>query len=285
MLFDDPRIKLPDDIKEKARELYAKWTEDNWGASTVVEDETTENDQEPVNDLATPANEEAPVLQAALPPRDHAIYGQEGIMHGVIMVRGANGRKVYRLDPRFPKKPAKVYGHNGIPLGAWFATQLVALHRGAHGMRMGGIAGNQVTGAYSIIVSDSYEDLDKDCGNTIYYSGSNSHNNDNPNTPGESSGATLALKASLRTGRPVRVLRSGGPATTVTKGHWLPECGIRYDGLYRVVELLTPKNTKGGLYEQFKLEREPGQTPLEELRRMSPTTQQKIDLEGYQRGY
>ncbi|KAI5924500.1 PUA-like domain-containing protein [Camillea tinctor] len=280
LIFHDPQTRLPADIQQRARELYNKWTEDNWGESTVVDDESAEPDA-----LDTPAAaEQAPLLQAELPPRDHAIYGVEGIMHGVIMVRGVNGRKVYRLDPRFPKKSAKVYGHNGIPLGTWFATQLVALHRGAHGMRIGGISGNQITGAYSIIVSDSYEDLDKDRGYTIYYSGSNSHNNDNPNAPGESSGGTLALKASMRTGQPVRVLRSGGSAITAKKGCWLPDCGIRYDGLYRVVELLTPTNTKGGLYEQFKLVRDRDQTPLEELIRRSPTPQQKFDLEAFQRG-
>ncbi|KAI1506043.1 PUA-like domain-containing protein [Biscogniauxia marginata] len=287
LLFDDPRIKLPDDIKQKARVLYEKWSDDNWGAGAIVDDETIDNDQDSVGvGLVTPvAAEGTPTLETALPPPDHAIYGQEGIMHGVIMVHGHNGRKVYRLDPRFPKKSAKVYGHNGIPLGAWFATQLVALHRGAHGMPVGGISGNQITGAYSIIVADAYEDLDKDHGDTLYYSGSNSHSNDDPHSPVASSGGTLALKASLRTGLPVRVLRSGGMAASTKDSSWLPECGIRYDGLYRVVQQLVSTNTKGGLYEQFKLQRESGQTPLEELRRISPTTQQKIDLAQYQRGY
>ncbi|KAI1408243.1 PUA-like domain-containing protein [Hypoxylon sp. FL1857] len=282
--FDDPTMYYPEDISKTAQALYEKWQSENWGANAVVEEDVVSADQEfadPASELA-PTTDEAPIVQSELPPPDHPIFGEHGIMHGIIIFRSPAGRKSYRLNPHVLKRSAKVFGHNGIPVGTWFANQLVALHRGAHGMRIGGIAGTTDAGAYSIVVADVYEDLDDDRGETLYYSGSNSHNNDDPTTPAPSSMGTRALKASLRTGNPVRVLRSGGPHS---RNHWLPECGLRYDGLYRVTALRERKNTKGGLYEQFVLQREPGQTPLEELLRISPTAQQKRDLNDIQQGY
>lgn len=90
------------------------------------------------------------------------------------------------------------------------ALQLVALFNGAHGTKQARIAGNSGTGAYSIVVSGQYHDLDQDHGDVLYYSGSRSHDNEDPERPGESSRATLALKASWHSGRLVRVLRASG---------------------------------------------------------------------------
>lgn len=89
--------------------------------------------------------------------------------------------------------------------------QLLALFNGAHGARMGGIAGNAETGAYSVVTAGGpYEELDQDKGDILIYSGSRSHDNTDPKKPFPSSAATLALKASQRLGRPVRVLRAAG---------------------------------------------------------------------------
>ncbi|KAL7620920.1 hypothetical protein AAE478_008231 [Parahypoxylon ruwenzoriense] len=290
-MLDDSTFFYPDDMKKSAQSLREKWESENWGADAVADEDMVSADQEPL-DLeptspapdAVAATGEASIVETQLPPANHPIYGQQGIMHGIMIVRGASGRKTYRLNPHIPKKSAKVFGHNGIPVGTWFANQLVALHRGAHGARVGGISGTNINGAYSIVVSDNYDDLDDDRGEKLYYSGSNSHDNDDPTRPAPSSSGTMALKASLATGNPVRVLRSGGPYSS-KKNRWLPECGVRYDGLYRVVALRERKNTKGGLYEQFVLEREPGQPPLEELQRSSPTSRQKFELGQIQLGY
>ncbi|KAI2611834.1 PUA-like domain-containing protein [Hypoxylon sp. NC1633] len=279
-VYDDDKMFYPDDMKESARSLYEKWESENWGANAVIDEDIASE----TNETSGPASDEIQIVRSGLPPRDHPVFGVQGIMHGIMIVKGPAGKKTYRLNPRVPKKPAKVFGHNGIPLGAWFANQLVALQRGAHGARIGGIAGTTDAGAYSIVVADNYDDLDNDQGETLYYSGSNSHGNDDPTRPGPSSNGTKALKASLQTRNPVRVLRSGGSASSSGRG-WLPACGLRYDGLYRVVALKEPKNANGGLYEQFVLRREPDQTPLEELHRKSPTLQQKRDLEQVQRGY
>ncbi|KAI1379941.1 PUA-like domain-containing protein [Hypoxylon crocopeplum] len=277
-VFNDPKTHYPNDMQDKAKALFEKWENENWGANAVV-DEDVSADQD-----ATTPPKDTPVVRSELPPPDHPIFGERGIMHGVLVIRGVTGKKTYKLNPNVPRKSFKVFGHNDMPVGTWFANQMAALARGAHGSSNGGISGTTNIGAYSIVISDNYDDLDDDQGDVVYYSGSNSHNNDDPTRPAESSTGTKALKSSLRTGHPVRVLRSGGP-TRSKVNPWLPAYGLRYDGLYRVVSLRERRNTKGGLYEQFQLRREPDQTPLEDVRINSPTSQQKRDLAQLQREY
>ncbi|KAI1092967.1 PUA-like domain-containing protein [Rostrohypoxylon terebratum] len=211
-----------------------------------------------------------------LPP----MFREGGIAHGILIDRSdKTNRKTYRLNPDVPRKDAKVFGHNNIAVGAWFANRLMALSRGAHGASMTGICGN-AQGAFSIVVAEDYADLNEDLGDILYYSGSNSHLNDDPQKPAPSTTGTLALKISLDSGRAVRVLRSSKAKTQNT---WSPVCGIRYDGLYRVVSIRERTNKKGGLYEQFRLEREPGQTSLETLRQSSPTVQEQYDFAEFKR--
>lgn len=230
LILDDPFIFYPDDFKDAARMLQEKWESQNWGADEVTASGTA----------ALAGN--APVVQDRLPPPNHPIYGVNGIMHGIMIHQSDTGRKSYRINRQVQARDSKVYGHNQINVGTWFANQIVALHRGAHGSRMGGIAGSMETGAYSIVVSDAYDDLDNDEGDTIYYSGSNSHKNEDRQRPPPSSTGTKALNASVATRNPVRVLRSGGSNST---NHWLPDCGLRYDGLYRVVSQRERHNKKG----------------------------------------
>ena len=113
---------------------------------------------------------------------------------------------------------------------------------------MGGISGSALVGTYSIVVSGMYDDLDKDEGDKIYYSGSNSH--ENTSAEPVTSNKTKALERSIATRKPARVFRS-------SQGKWKysPGAGIRYDGLYTVVGVTIEKNGKGGSYKRFKLER------------------------------
>lgn len=90
-----------------------------------------------------------------------------------------------------------------------------------------------------------YDDLDQDHGDILFYSGSNSHENKDPNVPAPSTAGTKALKISRITRKPVRVLRSGGTYNSKKSNRFSPSCGIRYDGLYQVVDELLPKNKKG----------------------------------------
>lgn len=121
---------------------------------------------------------------------------------------------------------------------------------------MGGISGSAVDGTYSIVVSGMYDDLDKDEGNSLFYSGSNSHDNAAPEPV--TSNKTKALERSAATGKPVRVFRSA-------QGKWrsAPRAGIRYDGLYTVISMSIEKNGKGGAYKRFKLERRDDQDDIE----------------------
>ncbi|KAG9246021.1 PUA-like domain-containing protein [Calycina marina] len=299
LLFKDPKITCPEDFKTIGKSLHDKWEAENWGEDIVPDEgNESEEEQEPpqkpfdglrassTRNLISQYNTDATIRY---PPKGHRIWGENGIMDGVVEKRGPSGYKTYILDRRVSQKSAKVFGHNGIPVGVWYPTQLVALQRGAHGSRVGGIAGSVATGAYSIVTSAHYDDLDEDKGETLYFSGSNSHENDDPSKPLPSSKATKALKASRSSGKPVRVLRSGGSTYSDNpkskSSSYLPSCGLRYDGLYRVVEMRIEMNNKNGAYERFKLERLPNQVSLEEIRRESPTYQQIKDLQDSKVGY
>ncbi|KAI0185950.1 PUA-like domain-containing protein [Xylaria flabelliformis] len=266
----EPDNNVPDNMVTKAKALLDKYKADNWGQDNVADepDEILTTSPTQVSSTATPT---IGVIQ--LPPANDPTYGVSGIMYGII-VDTSGKRKDYRLRADIPRKSAKVYGHNDIALGTWYPFQINALFWGAHGARMGGIAGSVTSGAWSIVVAGTYEDLDTDNGDTLYYSGSNSHNNTDPQRAAPASQGTKALHASIATQNPVRVLRSGGASGTQNQNPYLPTCGLRYDGLYRVVHYQQRVNRKGGLYDQFKLARLPGQTPLNELRRSSPTAAQ-----------
>jgi hypothetical protein len=212
-----------------------------------------------------------------------AFAGLEGIMHGVAykvrFLEDGSHRRTLVYDERYrsTRKSPKVIGHNDIAPGTWYPYQLVACFRGAHGHHQAGIFGTKASGAYSIIVTGKYESLglDEDKGEYLYYS--DSERNDNPKKPVDSGPQALALHTSLKNGNPVRVLRA-----STGKSNYAPRLGIRYDGLYRVVALSNPKNAKGGLYEQFHLERLGGQGAFD-IRR--PDAREMSDAKRIADGY
>lgn len=168
-----------------AQALLQKWEAENWGQGE--EEEVTEVSTAPT--MTTPKTARTQVDH--LPPRDHPIYGEHGIMHGVIMDRsaaygpdGSHRRTVYRRHPSYTPVDAHVFGHNGLEVGRWWPQQLAALFHGAHGSSQGGIAGSaKAGGAFSIVVSGgnpNYGSLDQDLGETIFYSGSRSYANQEP---------------------------------------------------------------------------------------------------------
>jgi hypothetical protein len=151
--------------------------------------------------------------------------------------------------------------------------------------RAGGIAGNKNDGAYSIVVSGGlYEELDQDDGEVLVYSGDQSHKNTDATKPSPSSNATLALKASQRLGTPVRVFRAAGSPSNRSTASLLPIVGIRYDGLYYVMDMRLETNANGGLYELFKLERGDDQAPLSSVVNR-PTPQEVEDYHRREEGY
>lgn len=292
-LMFDPRFHFPRADAEKAKKLLERWESERWGANEVLEDgeakcgEIEVKNEDEVKEperkrrrksTATRTEDDEDTSdygKVLLPPREHPIFGVDGIMHGIALKKGR--RKTPVLDPRFPQRNAKVYGHNGLQVGACFPFQIVALSRGAHGVSQGGISGNKETGAYSIVVSGQYDDLDQDSGDILYYSGSNSHDNEDPRGPPPSTQGTLALQASLASENPVRVLRSSS-----CKSIYAPKDGFRYDGLYKVVSTRYPTNMKGGKYEQFKLVRLEGQPPIDMSR---PTPQERRDYVRIKTGF
>ncbi|KAI1181089.1 PUA-like domain-containing protein [Nemania sp. FL0916] len=227
----------------------------------------------------------APTTTTVQPPAaNDPIFGLNGILYG-ITIETSGGRKRYRLRTDISRRNHKVYGDNGIALGDWFPLQVTALFRGAHGAHMGGISGNEDTGAYSIVVASHYKELNSDRGNILYYSGSNSLENEDPNQPAPATQGTKCLHASFTSRNPVRVFRSGGAQSTPKTNPHLPQCGLRYDGLYRVVGWGFRTNKNGGRYKRFKLRRLRGQrmipnfvvltqTPLAQLKYMSPSVAQ-----------
>ncbi|KAI0434830.1 hypothetical protein F5Y09DRAFT_328032 [Xylaria sp. FL1042] len=265
----NPANNVPGDSAQKAKELLSKYEAENWGQDLVTDEDSAEG-----SNADALASAEPTVGIIRIPLANDPLFGTAGIMYGVMVVDTGGGRKNYRLRPDLPKIPHKVYGNNGINLGAWYPFQINALFWGAHGARMGGISGSSATGAWSIVVARTYEDLDADYGSTLYYSGSNSHTNKDPEKAPPASQGTKTLHASLKTQYPIRVLRSGGAYKERTNNSYLPSCGLRYDGLYRVTSFEQHRNRNGGLYDRFRLVRLPGQTPLRQLQRSSPTIAQ-----------
>lgn len=125
---------------------------------------------------------------------------------------------------------------------------------------MGGIHGRVSMGAYSIVISGGYEATDRDYGDTILYSGSRGEIV--PNSPEEAplTNATKSLIKSHSTGNPVRVLRS-----SKCSSKWAPSVGIRYDGLYRVINYGVEQD-EGRPYYRFELRRILGQDPIDKNR-------------------
>lgn len=282
----DLQAYTPPDIAAKCRALLSKFEEENWGADEAGEQPPPSEDEEPA-DIPSPRSPSALRNLGAenirLPPPSHPIWGNQGIMHGVALKQGP--KTVYSLDPRYldKKRDAKVFGHNGLEPGAWWPYQKLAHYHGAHGAPIRGITGTTASGAYSIVTSGSsgtYDHLDQDFGDKLFYSADNSHDNTNPNTVVFVSNATKSLHKSLETGKPVRVLRSSGG-----KKKYTPKVGIRYDGLYRVHLVRRETNSKGGLYEQFELHRLPGQRSLDEIQATVPSREQQDAFNKIKSGY
>lgn len=171
VILDRTRFHFPQNLKDRARALYEEWEATNWGAADAIESEDGGDDepQSPTSPTLHSSsldggNDRQSVALASirLPPSDHPIWGVGGIMHGVVPKIGKI--KTMQLDRRYlsEKRSAKVFGHNGLQPGDWFASQLVALFHGAHGARIGGIHGTVTDGAYSVVVSGQYKDVDEE---------------------------------------------------------------------------------------------------------------------------
>lgn len=174
----------------------------------------------------------------------------KGIVTKYVEHEGRSRFKYRKLDPMYKKRvAANRRGHNSLINGDCWPHQLCAMRDGAHGENEAGVYGVDKEGAYSVVLGGgNHADLDH--GNTIEYCG-------NPtNFEGTVAPGTKRLQESLDNGLPVRVLRS---ASAKNSGPYRPRVGIRYDGLYTVVdvEVLPSSGIK-----RFKMQRVEGQPPI-----------------------
>ncbi|KAI5891757.1 SRA-YDG [Schizophyllum commune H4-8] len=147
------------------------------------------------------------------------------------------------------------FGHprGGYDVGYVFPDRRTCCNAGVHRHSQAGIVGTPEKGAFSIVVSDKYED-DQDLGYTIIYTGAGGRDEVTGRQVEDQDMArreNAALKTSHEIGRPIRVIRS------LKYGR-----GYRYDGLYRVMEAKEVKGKSGYKICQFVLVREGNQPPL-----------------------
>lgn len=242
--------RFPDPFPDRARSIYNRYETMNWG-------------------------ERLQQAGPTCPPTNHPVFGDSGIMRGILIKADAK-RKSYYMQADYPKRNPNIIGANGLLVGDWWPFQICALRDGAHGSLMSGIAGTEKTCAYSIVISGKYADLDIDRGDVILYSDSKAKENTNPKRPNVS-GSTEAMRRSHTRREPLRVLRSAG-----LDSKWAPSVGLRYDGLYIITDIETKQNTLGGAYYRFRLEREPGQQPIDRFR---PTMDEKYYNDLIGKGY
>ncbi|KAK1833977.1 PUA-like domain-containing protein [Podospora conica] len=290
-LFKDAREEafMPKEIADQCAEIFEMFEEQNWGAQEAPDDDISDEDppEQAVTTSGSGGRPSASRVEDAegtvlnqLPKTNDPIWGLHGMMHGLMLA--GKVRKSYRFDPRYisEKRDAKVFGNNRHTPGDWWPLVHVALFHGAHGEKMKGISGDPDLGAYSIMIKTKgqYETLDSDEGETVFYSGDRPGNKNNRDEILEVSRRTKSLQTSRRTGKPVRVLRGSG------NGKYAPVVGIRYDGLYRVVEEYEKERPgRGGKFLQFKLVRIPGQRDFKETVRSAPTSQQQAAFYQMQR--
>ncbi|ATO15402.1 SRA-YDG domain-containing protein [Micromonospora sp. WMMA2032] len=126
----------------------------------------------------------------------------------------------------------RTYGEiPGFPVGARFVNRVSLAKSKVHRPRQGGICGG-TDGAESIVVSGGYID-DEDYGDELVYTGQGGND---PATKRQIADQELTrgnagLARSQLDGRPVRVIRGAGGDPKYS-----PAKGLRYDGLFRVVD-------------------------------------------------
>jgi putative restriction endonuclease len=128
--------------------------------------------------------------------------------------------------------PQRTYGEvPGFPVGSTFKNRAELAEAGVHRPLQGGICGGK-DGAESIVVSGGYVD-DEDLGNELTYTGQGGND---PSTKRQIADQVLTLgnaglARSQLDANPVRVVRGAGGDPSYS-----PTTGLRYDGLFRVVD-------------------------------------------------
>lgn len=191
--------------------------------------------------------------------------------------RRLNPSRRYRDEPQRSADRLGVRIHNpktfgaipGIPIGTIWEKRMDCSTDAVHAPTVAGISGNEEVGCWSICLSGGYED-DIDLGETFTYTGSGGRdlkgtasNPKNLRTAPQSSdqkweGKNAALKRSVQTKKPVRVVRG-----YKANNRYAPrEQGYVYSGLYRVCKAWMERGQAGFMVCRFKFERLAGQEEL-----------------------
>ena len=149
----------------------------------------------------------------------------------------------------------------GIDVGQLFISRVQSSKAGIHGPWVGGIAGSEKVGCYSIVLSGGYEG-DRDDGAVFTYTGSGGRDlSGNKRTAPQTSDQLLchfnkALAVNMWRGLPLRVVRG-----YKGKGEFAPAQGYRYDGLYDVTEVWPQNGPSGHVIWRYRMKRREGQAP------------------------
>jgi putative restriction endonuclease len=141
---------------------------------------------------------------------------------------------------------------SGVQPGQWFRDRAALAEAGIHRPLQAGICGRASEGgAESIVLSGGYED-DEDAGNEIVYTGQGGND---PNTKRQVADQELtrgnkALYESVKTGKPVRVVRGSGHRSPHS-----PETGYSYAGLFQVVDAWHDRGRSGFRIWRYRLRR------------------------------
>lgn len=139
-----PETKFEQKYRELADHIINKFASQNWGVPKEVEKKSASNTKHKKRKAEESEEEEIPAAKKTKcaqvdksklkrAPKDHPIYGESGIMRGILWYRAKNGSQTC-LDEKYPVKNARVFGHNGLDVGAWFPRQMAAMRDGAHGL-------------------------------------------------------------------------------------------------------------------------------------------------------
>ncbi|WP_424705504.1 YDG/SRA domain-containing protein [Kitasatospora acidiphila] len=137
----------------------------------------------------------------------------------------------------------------GVTVGQLFANREALAAARVHRPNQSGICGTPAHGAESIVVSGGYED-DEDYGDEIIYTGEGGRDAQSKQQTHDQklTARNAALVTSLTNGIPVRVIRGSGGNSENS-----PKSGLRYDGLFRVVDYWPERGKSGFLVWRYRL--------------------------------
>ncbi|PBL03922.1 hypothetical protein ARMGADRAFT_1157941 [Armillaria gallica] len=154
--------------------------------------------------------------------------------------------------------PRTVGEMEGQPVGTRYLDWAAVLEAGVHGSLRRGIYSYKGT-ARSVILSDGYEEFNKDKGNRIRLCGEGGRSKDGTMQVKDQvyTHGNKALQKTMELDQPVRVIRGYR-----LHSKYAPNNGFRYDGLYRVTVCYQKWDENGFKIIMFKLERLPDQLPI-----------------------